>query len=89
MREALSAQYNLSNHEPNIQVYDVDIRGDRSLTLRYVPHNNIPLANSHEEVLKHLYRLWGFKVKLEQESNSGEVSMIGQCPIDDSRHTTQ
>ena len=89
VREALSAQYNLSNHEPNIQVYDVDIRGDRSLTLRYVPHNNIPLANSHEEVLKHLYRLWGFKVKLEQESNCGEVSIIGQCPTDDSRHTTE
>jgi spore cortex formation protein SpoVR/YcgB (stage V sporulation) len=89
VREALSAQYNLSNHEPNIQVYDVDLRGDRSLTLRYIPHNAIPLANSHGEVLKHLYRLWGFKVKLEQESNSGEISTIGQCPIDDSRHTTE
>lgn len=89
VREALSAQYNLSNHEPNIQVYDVDLRGDRSLTLRYIPHNAIPLANSHEEVLKHLYRLWGFRVKLEQESNSGDISTIGQCPMDDSRHTTE
>ena len=89
VREALSAQYNLSNHEPNIQVYYVDLRGDRSLTLRYIPHNAIPLANSHEEVLKHLYRLWGFKVKLEQESNSGDISTIGQCPMDDSRHTTE
>ena len=62
---------------------------DRSLTLRYIPHNAIPLANSHEEVLKHLYRLWGFKVKLEQESNSGDISTIGQCPSDDSRHTTE
>ena len=88
VRNALSAQYNLSNREPNIQVYDVDIRGDRSLTLRYVPHQNIPLAKSHDEVLKHLYRLWGFKVKLEQESSAGEMTTLGQCPSDDSRHTT-
>lgn len=86
VREALSAQYNLSNREPNIQVFDVDLRGDRSLTLRYIPHNSIPLANTHEEVLKHLYRLWGFKVKLEQESNS-EVKSLGQCPADKSLHT--
>ena len=89
VREALSAQYNLSNHEPNIQVYNVDVRGDRSLTLRYVPHNNIPLADSHKEVLKHLYRLWGFKVQLEQETSTGDVSTLGQCPADDTRHTTE
>jgi len=79
----------LSNHEPNIQVYNVDVRGDRSLTLRYVPHNNIPLADSHKEVLKHLYRLWGFKVQLEQETSTGDVSTLGQCPADDTRHTTE
>ncbi|MEI5617511.1 hypothetical protein WB403_51350, partial [Streptomyces brasiliscabiei] len=70
-------------------VFDVDIRGDRSLTLRYVPHQNIPLAKSHDEVLKHLYRLWGFKVKLEQQTTTGEITTIGQCPIDDSRHSTE
>jgi spore cortex formation protein SpoVR/YcgB (stage V sporulation) len=86
IREALSAQYNLSNHEPNIQVYDVDIKGDRSLTLRYIPHNEIPLANSHNEVLKHLYQLWGFKVKLEKASDNSEILTISQCPTDDTRH---
>ncbi|MBZ4317419.1 SpoVR family protein, partial [Mycobacterium tuberculosis] len=43
IRNKLSAQYNLSNLEPNIQVWHVDLRGDRSLTLRYVPHNRVPL----------------------------------------------
>ena len=43
IRNKLSAQYNLSNLEPNIQVWNVDLRGDRSLTLRYVPHNRVPL----------------------------------------------
>jgi len=54
-----------------------------------VPHNSIPLAKSKDEVLKHLYRLWGFKVKLEQESATGEVSVIGECPASDTRHATE
>ncbi|KAF7786593.1 hypothetical protein PRUB_a1210 [Pseudoalteromonas rubra] len=80
VRNSLSAHYNLSNHEPNIQVYNVDIRGDRSLTLRYVPHNKVPLADSKKEVIKHLYRLWGFPVKLEELQDDGSVSILGQCP---------
>ncbi|GGD75590.1 SpoVR family protein [Lacimicrobium alkaliphilum] len=80
LREKLSAQYNLSNIEPNIQIYNVDVRGDRSLTLRYVPHNRIPLAKSSEDVLKHLYRLWGFDVRLEMQDHYGNVEMICRCP---------
>lgn len=64
VKEALSAQYNIGNHEPNIQVYNVDIRGDRSLTLRHFRHDRKPLADSSEEVLKHIHRLWGFDVHL-------------------------
>ena len=79
IREKLSAQYNLSNIEPNIQVYDVDTSGDRSLTLRYVPQNGIPLADSYQEVLKHLHRLWGFTVNLE-EINNGVHSLLASCP---------
>lgn len=80
IREKLSAQYNLSNLEPNIQVYNVDVRGDRSLTLRYIPHNSIPLATSRHEVLRHLHRLWGFDVKLEQLNDDGSIATIGRCP---------
>lgn len=80
LRSALSAQYNLSNHEPNIQVYDVHLRGDRSLTLRYVPNNSIPLTDEKEEVMKHLRRLWGFNVKLEQENGDGNITLLCECP---------
>lgn len=80
LRSALSAQYNLSNHEPNIQVYDVHLRGDRSLTLRYVPNNSIPLTDEKEEVMKHLRRLWGFNVKLEQENGDGHITLLCECP---------
>jgi len=51
--------------EPNIQVVDVDLRGDRSMTLRHTRHNNVPLNNDAEKVLKHVHRLWGFDVHLE------------------------
>ena len=80
IRQMLSQQYNLSNLEPNIQVYNVDVSGDRSLTLRYVPVNHIPLADSHAEVLKHLHRLWGFDVSLEQECDDGSVIELASCP---------
>jgi len=65
IREALAAQYNLENREPNIQVWNVDRRGDRSLTLRHLQHQGRPLAASSTEVLKHLHRLWGFDIHLQ------------------------
>ncbi|MBU2978071.1 SpoVR family protein [Alteromonas sp. C1M14] len=79
IREKLSAQYNLSNLEPNIQVYNVDVRGDRSLTLRYIPQKGIPLANSKEEVMRHLFRLWKFDVSLEQTMDNGDTEIIASC----------
>ncbi|ATF08886.1 SpoVR family protein [Candidatus Enterovibrio altilux] len=80
LREKLSAQYNLANHEPNIQIWNGALSDNRSLTLRYVPHNRIPLAHSHNEVLKHVHRLWGFKVVLEEEVASGKGEIIATCP---------
>lgn len=79
IRQSLSNQYNLSMNEPNIQVYNVDVRGDRSLTLRHVPHNSVPLAETREEVLRHLHSLWGFNVKLETLDETGEVTDTTEC----------
>ncbi|EKE69130.1 SpoVR family protein [Gallaecimonas xiamenensis] len=82
LRQTLSAQYNLANNEPNIQVYQVNVRGDRSLTLRYVPHNRIPLhENNAQEVLKHLHYLWKFDVHLDVEHANGEVERRLTCPL--------
>lgn len=80
IRESLASQYNLSNLEPNIQVWNVDVRGDRSMILQYVPHDRIPLADSYQEVLKHLYRLWGFEVILEEITDTGRRNILGTCP---------
>ena len=73
VREALSDQYNLANREPNIQVWNVDVRGDRSLTLRHVRQGNRPLHEGTKEVLKHVARLWGFDTQIESVSPYGEV----------------
>ena len=51
----------------------------RSLTLRHIQHNNVPLADTREEVLKHLHRLWGFDVKLETLDPEGKVKNTEQC----------
>ncbi|VUD40381.1 hypothetical protein TDB9533_00167 [Thalassocella blandensis] len=80
VRETLSAQYNLGNREPNIQVFDVDVRGDRSLTLHHTRFNRKPLQEDNtEEVLKHIHRLWGFDVHLNS-IESGEVKQSFTCP---------
>jgi stage V sporulation protein R len=73
VREALSRQYDLGHREPNIQVWSVNLRGDRALTLRHVQHNNRPLDDGAQEVLKHVARLWGFGVHLESVNADGEV----------------
>ncbi|PWI34943.1 SpoVR family protein [Vibrio albus] len=80
VREKLASQYNLSTLEPNIQVWNVEVRGDRSITLLYKPHDRIPLAKGYDEVLKHLYRLWGFDVILEELTDSGRKTRLGTCP---------
>jgi len=74
LREALSRQYDLGSREPNIQVWNVNLRGDRSLTLRHTQHHDRPLHDNAHEVLKHVARLWGFGVLLESVNSRGEVS---------------
>ena len=74
VREALSRQYDLGSREPNIQVWNVNLRGDRSLTLRHFQHNGRPLHDTALEVLKHTARLWGFGVQLESVNAQGEVT---------------
>jgi len=80
LRETLSHQYDLSSREPDIQVWNVNLRGDRSLTLRHTQHNNRPLHESSQEVLKHAARLWGFAVQLESVDNTGTVTKTWAVP---------
>lgn len=82
LRQALAGQYNLSYYEPNIQVYDVDRRGDRSLTLRHIQQQQHQLNTDTEVVLKHLQRLWGFTIHLETVDESGNVQEVTHYPVE-------
>jgi spore cortex formation protein SpoVR/YcgB (stage V sporulation) len=75
LRESLSRQYDIGSREPDIQVWNVDMRGDRSLTLRHVQRNGQPLRDDTHEVLKHVTRLWGFDVRLESVDPQGRVTL--------------
>jgi stage V sporulation protein R len=76
IREMLAGQYNLGNREPNIQVWSVNTRGDRALTLRHNQYQRRPLNEQAEEVLKHVARLWGFDVRLETVSPDGDIENV-------------
>lgn len=79
IREQLAHHYNLSAQEPNIQIYSVNLRGDRSITLHHRQQDRIPLNREDAaEVLKHFHRLWGFDVHLESISD-GKVTAKFVC----------
>ncbi len=66
VRDNLSEFYNLGNRDPSIQVYDVQVEGDRSLILAYTQYQGRRLdERTYPEVMKHVARLWGFEVKLD------------------------
>ncbi|RJG04741.1 SpoVR family protein [Noviherbaspirillum cavernae] len=82
LREQLAGQYNLGNREPNIQVWSVNTRGDRSLTLHHNQYQRRPLNKQTDEVLKHVARLWGFDVVLETVDPQGTVLNTQECKSD-------
>ncbi len=74
VRSALAEQYDLITFEPNIQVSEVNVWGDRTLTLHHFMHNQRYLeGDSTKEVLKHVSELWGFDVLLETINSEGSV----------------
>lgn len=74
LRQSLSHQYDLGTREPNIQAWNVNLRGDRTLTLRHTQYRDRPLGDSTLEVLRHTARLWGFGVCMESVNSAGEVT---------------
>lgn len=79
VRQALARQYDLHHREPNIQVWSVDTRGDRSLTLRHYRSDSRSLGDSTDEVLRHMTRLWQFNVYLESVDETGFVVQRHEC----------
>ena len=66
IRDAIAESYDVSISDPNIQVVDVDLLGDRTLVLRHEQDNGVPLVErGRDEVLGYVKQLWGYDVVLE------------------------
>ncbi|CAG7580115.1 MAG: putative hydrolase [uncultured marine phage] len=73
IREDLSNYYNRSRYVPDIQVYDVDLYGDRSLTLLYTSYDKRELnEKTLKDVMDYVEALWGFDVRIKVVDGEGE-----------------
>jgi stage V sporulation protein R len=67
LRAALSRYYDLARHEPDIQVRDVDLAGDRCLVLSHAVHDGVLLDEAGAKaVLGHIVELWRYGIRLEE-----------------------
>ncbi|KJS06023.1 MAG: SpoVR family protein [Gammaproteobacteria bacterium BRH_c0] len=73
VRKLLSKQYDRDQNVPDIQVSRYHYRGDRSLELEYRQRRGRPLNDEAREVMKHLARLWGFRVTLHRVDEAGKT----------------
>jgi stage V sporulation protein R len=75
IRRALARQYDVAWLDPDIQVVDVDLAGDRKLILHHNVLNRILLDEADaRRVLQHLADLWGYDVVMQEiEPSSGTV----------------
>lgn len=77
IRRKLSRQYQYGNMIPDIQVYNSNLEGDRTLELHHYMVKNMTLDSaSADECMKHLKRLWGFDVILVSLDENGEEKDI-------------
>jgi stage V sporulation protein R len=73
IRRALARHYDLARHEPDIQIRDVDLAGDRTLVLSHAVHNGILLDEpSARAVLEQLSQLWRYGIRLEEIEVQGD-----------------
>jgi len=70
----LSRQYDVGFIDPNIEIVDVDLAGDRRLLLRHAVVDGAQLQEKDAKlVLEHLAALWGYDVSLQEIDSSGAV----------------
>ncbi|MBK5265164.1 MAG: SpoVR family protein, partial [Alphaproteobacteria bacterium] len=75
IRRTLARQYDIGWLEPDIQIVDVDMAGDRHLMLEHKVTNGIVLAaEDADQVLQHLANLWGYGVCMnEVDAENGKI----------------
>ena len=74
MRRALARQFDPGWADPSVEVFDVDLDGDRRLILHHTVVNGRLLEpEGTQPVLQHLADLWGYDVLLREVDHSGAV----------------
>jgi spore cortex formation protein SpoVR/YcgB (stage V sporulation) len=74
IRRALSKHYDIAYRDPDIQILDVDLEGDRKLILGHRVLDGIVLEeNDAQKVLQHVAELWGYDVKLVEQDDNGVI----------------
>jgi len=67
IRQALAREFDIGRQEPDLQIVDVDLAGDRALMLEYRAANGVLLDEADTNaVLQSLANLWGYDVCLEE-----------------------
>lgn len=67
IRRTMARHYDLARQEPDVQIVDVDLSGDRRLILRHAVHDGVLLdEKSCVAVLEHLSQLWRYGIRLEE-----------------------
>jgi stage V sporulation protein R len=70
VRRALARQYDVGRRDPDIQIVDVDLAGDRRLELRHQVLDGVTLEEKDaDKVLQHLADLWGYQVRLVESDD--------------------
>jgi spore cortex formation protein SpoVR/YcgB (stage V sporulation) len=75
VRRRLAHHYDVATQDPDLQVTDADLAGNRRLVLTHHVRNGVLLDNTEaERTLQYLAQLWGYRVKLvEAEAEGGRV----------------
>jgi stage V sporulation protein R len=74
VRTKLADQFDVVQNEPEIEVVDVDLDGDRRLMLQHRVYSGILTKEKDTGmVLQHLANLWGYEVKLTEVSAQSDV----------------
>lgn len=64
IKQSLSKQYSMMSNRPDIQIWDANLKGNRTLELKYTSHNNSEISKDFGKTVEHIRRLWGYDVKV-------------------------
>jgi len=71
IRQGLAQQYNISRHQPNIEVVDANIHGSRTLVLHHTPRNKERLEETQKKkFVAYTEFLWGYPAVFDNDSET-------------------